>query len=98
MEISELIKESWPDELEVINQLGFTGGEAHCDHILVRYASLAMKEKLQIARNRGRGGWWSDKCTTDELKEMLVSHVEKGDMRDVMNLAAMIYFREAAGI
>ncbi len=29
---------------------------------------------------------------------MLKEHVEKGDMRDVMNIAAMIYYREYAGI
>tara|TARA_R110002124_G_scaffold80776_4_gene213543 strand:+ start:650 stop:970 length:321 start_codon:yes stop_codon:yes gene_type:complete len=68
------------------------------DKELVDLAKIAMKEKLEITRKKGRGGWWSDDCKTETLKEMLKKHVEKGDMRDVMNIAAMIYYREYAGI
>jgi len=98
MDISKVIKESWPDEIKVISKLGFRGGEEHADHVLVRFASLAMKEKLATARHNGRGGWWSNNCDTEHLKQMLKEHVDKGDMRDVMNLAAMIFYREAAEI
>lgn len=68
------------------------------DEELVYTASLAMEEKLDIARTKGRGGWWSEDCCTENLRQMLKEHVEKGDMRDVMNLAAMIYYRESVGI
>lgn len=68
------------------------------DNELVNSAKKAMEEKLKAARNKGRGGWWSDDCKAESLKEMLKEHVEKGDMRDVMNIAAMIYYRESAGI
>lgn len=65
------------------------------DMALVAYASEAMREKLAAAREKGRGGWWDDgECQVEHLKEMLIDHVSKGDMRDVMNIAAMIYVRE----
>ena len=67
------------------------------DDKLVRHAADAMQEKLKLARVKGRGGWWnSDECTIDDLRSLLREHVEKGDMRDVLNLAAMIYVREIA--
>ena len=67
------------------------------DDALVRHATTAMREKLALARSRGRGGWWNDKeCSIDLLRRLLREHVEKGDMRDVMNLAAMVYVREIA--
>ena len=67
------------------------------DDKLVRHAADAMREKLKLARVRGRGGWWnSDECTVDDLRSLLREHIEKGDMRDVLNLAAMVYVREIA--
>ena len=67
------------------------------DHRLVDYAGRAMAEKLAVARARGRGGWWdATECSIDLLRGMLQEHIAKGDMRDVMNLAAMIYTREIA--
>lgn len=67
------------------------------DASLVRHATDAMREKLALARSHGRGGWWNDKeCSIDHLRSLLREHVEKGDMRDVMNLAAMVYVREMA--
>ena len=69
------------------------------DDKLVRHAADAMREKLKLARVRGRGGWWnSDECTIDDLRSLLREHVEKGDMRDVLNLAAMVYVREIADV
>jgi hypothetical protein len=66
------------------------------DENLVEVASKAMLEKLSISRQKGRGGWWSDDCTIERLNSMLLDHVNKGDMRDVMNIAAMIYYKERA--
>ena len=67
------------------------------DDRLVQHAANAMREKLALARSRGRGGWWDNTdCTIEHLRSLLRDHVEKGDMRDVMNLAAMVYVREIA--
>lgn len=72
--------------------------DLQADYRLVYFAGEAMKEKLGIARSRGRGGWWNpEECSIDLLRQMLRDHVEKGDMRDVMNIAAMIYVRECIG-
>lgn len=69
--------------------------DMRADYRLVDYARRAMQEKLAVARDKGRGGWWNpEQCDIDELRRMLREHVEKGDMRDVMNIAAMIYVRE----
>ena len=67
------------------------------DHRLVDYAARAMTEKLAAARARGRGGWWdATDCGIEFLRGLLHEHIIKGDMRDVMNIAAMIYTREIA--
>ena len=69
------------------------------DFQLVGYAANAMREKLALARSRGRGGWWDEtECTIEHLRSLLRGHIEKGDMRDVLNLAAMIYVREIADL
>ena len=75
-------------------------GTQHADHYLDRalrnHSSFAMELKLEHKREQGRGGWWdADQCTINDLRELLRDHVEKGDMVDVMNIAAMIYAREA---
>ena len=72
--------------------------EAEADKMLQRVATLTMGKKLELARKKGRGGWWNDSCSTNDLKLMLKDHVEKGDMRDVMNISAMIYIRETVGL
>lgn len=64
------------------------------DNYLVAIAGKAMAEKLEAARKKGRGGWWREDCAVSDLRQMLRDHIKKGDMRDVMNLAAMIFVRE----
>jgi hypothetical protein len=72
-------------------------GNQIADERLCQYAKMAMEEKLEEKRLEGRGGWWnSDECSIDSLRQMLREHIEKGDMVDVMNFAAMIYARECA--
>lgn len=69
--------------------------DAEADERLCRYAAHVMKEKLDASRVKGRGGWWDEnQCSTDHLRASLRQHVAKGDMVDVMNLAAMVYARE----
>lgn len=64
------------------------------DEILVEQASTAMAEKLaKVRTEKGRGGWHTKTCSTDDLMAKLLTKVEEGDMVDVMNYAAMIYVR-----
>lgn len=64
------------------------------DEILVEQASTAMAEKLaKVRTEKGRGGWHTQTCSTDDLMAKLLTKVEEGDMVDVMNYAAMIYVR-----
>ena len=98
MSNSSEIKQRWPYissmiigmELDFVNQF--------MDNELANSAMEAMQEKLEVARSKGRGGWYCENCSTEKLRSMLKEHVDKGDMRDVMNIAAMIYYRESAGI
>ena len=63
--------------------------EQHPDDIAVdRYAS-ALKQKLGIARTKGRGGWQT--CSNEDLSRMLREHVEKGDPRDVANFCMFLW-------
>lgn len=72
--------------------------EQYADDRLRSYARMAMRDKLEIARLKGRGGWWNeDECSVEYLRDLLREHIDKGDMVDVMNFAAMIYARECAG-
>mgnify|MGYP003717725077 CR=1 FL=1 len=67
------------------------------DRRLCDYVRGAMQEKLALSRVKGRGGWWdASQCSTDSLKQLLCDHLSKGDMVDVINIAGMIYAREAA--
>ena len=64
------------------------------DELLVRLAGEAMLAKLAKKRADGRMGWWTTNADNRHLKAMLEAHVAKGDMVDVLNLAAMILVRE----
>lgn len=56
---------------------------------------LAMEQKLMQKRVDGRGGWHDpEQCSVDYLRQLLVEHVDKGDMVDVANFAMMIWNRE----
>lgn len=67
----------------------------HTDDVAVDRFAWRMKQKLAEARAKGRGGW--ERCPEDVLMAMLRDHVERGDMRDVANIAMMIHLnREAA--
>lgn len=68
--------------------------EEQADALLVERAAEAMTEKLALCRAKGRGGWGGATCRNSVLRLMLVEHVEKGDMVDVLNLAAMILVRD----
>jgi|CXWL01.1.fsa_nt_gi hypothetical protein len=64
------------------------------DAMLVDLAGKAMTEKLAKKRLDGRGGWHQPKPEIDaDLRASLREHVDKGDMVDVINLAAMLHVR-----
>lgn len=88
--------QQWPEIQRQLQQ--HSSKDALMDHHLAIAGQAAMTEKLGDARVKGRGGWWTPECSNEKLKTMLKEHIDKGDMRDVMNLAAMIYFRETVGI
>lgn len=72
-------------------------GEAAIDNAAVDRFAAAMKGKLAVAREKGRGGW-HDKadCSQEALSSMLRAHVEKGDPRDVANFCMMLHQRGEA--
>lgn len=69
-----------------------TDGE-QADALLLVAAQNAMEDKLDQKRIDGRGGWHGPTCSNEALIAMLEDHLIKGDMVDVMNIAAMIYVR-----
>jgi len=65
------------------------------DHAGVRDFAEAMKAKLDLKREQGRGGWHDpEQCSLERLYILLADHVRKGDMVDIGNLAMMIWNRE----
>ena len=99
-EISKTVISAWSRFQKALarKNLSVSTIEAEADSMLIKVTTLVMGEKLQKSREKGRYGWWNSTCSTNELKEMLREHVDKGDMSDVINLAAMIHFREAVDI
>lgn len=57
---------------------------------MIGFAAREMDIKLTQKRKEGRGGWFRSECSETELIDMLHEHIQKGDMVDVLNLAAMI--------
>jgi hypothetical protein len=70
--------------------------EAAADDTAVSVFAAAMKEKMAISRAKGRSGW--QQCSTDDLLAMLRAPVEKGDMRDVANIAMMIWTNKGRSV
>lgn len=57
----------------------------------------AMKDKMDAARAKGRGGWEDpSQCSADDLSRLLREHVDKGDPRDVANFCMMLHQRGEA--
>lgn len=67
------------------------------DNTAVQIFSFAMETKMAKSRDKGRLGWQT--CSVDELKRMMIDHIDKGDMVDVANFAMMIWHNKRhAGI
>lgn len=68
----------------------------HPDARAVDRFAKAMKLKLWMKRNEGKGGWDnSDVCTVEHLADLLIEHIEKGDPIDIGNFAMMLHQRQA---
>jgi hypothetical protein len=63
--------------------------EANADDLAVMDFAHAMMQKMGAARAKGRSGWQT--CSVNMLWLLLRNHVEKGDPRDVANIAMMIW-------
>lgn len=64
------------------------------DISMIDLVSTAMKEKMHKKALEGRGGWYKlHEVKNEILIKMLKRHVDKGDMIDVLNFAAMIHVR-----
>ncbi len=63
--------------------------KSHLDDVAVDNFAVAMKEKLAIARTKGRSGW--EECDPAHLSAMLYEHVAKGDPRDVANFCMFLW-------
>lgn len=65
------------------------------DNALINFTPKIMREALAKASSEGKRGWWNAaECTTEHLRNLLATAVQKADMVSVMNYAAMIYARE----
>lgn len=66
----------------------------HPDEDAVERFAAAMKDKLALKRDQGRGGWEDkEQCSQQFLSDLLWHHVSKGDPVDVANLAMMLHQR-----
>jgi len=64
----------------------------HPDDLAVDSFACAMKDKLALARAKGRSGWQG--CDPADLSRMLREHVEKGDPRDVANFCMFLWNKD----
>jgi len=58
----------------------------------VKDFSNQMSKKL-IKKSKVKSGWDSESFSEEDIKEMLLDHIEKGDMVDVANFAMFIWNR-----
>ena len=63
--------------------------------LMVSAVKNDMLKKMEISRNKGRGGWWEKDCSSELLWNLIYEHVDKEDYVDVMNLIGMLAFKES---
>jgi hypothetical protein len=64
------------------------------DDEMLNRVYMVMSQKLAQKRAEGYGGWHDpDQCSIEDLKQMLIDHLDKGDWVDILNFAGMIYVR-----
>lgn len=70
--------------------------EAQADALLCELANLVTRRTIDTQRANGKRGWHCEQeCGVEQLRCRLMGAAVKGDMDDVMVLAAMIYARQA---
>lgn len=79
---------------DLANAFVMRQSDEKADEILVDMVRHEMADKLKKKRDQGKGGWFGPNCSNAFLHELLAEHLHKGDMVDVINLAAMILARE----
>lgn len=96
----------------VINGMHFTHSEIlrwreeqcarldqHHDDTAIDVFAQAMKNKMAEMRERGRSGWEKpDECTVEDLAQILVKEMSKGDPVDIANFAMMLFARNASNL
>lgn len=78
--------------LQFIEALNLTD-PAHIDFQFSHHCRSAIEAKMRINRQKGRGGWHTQECSAELLRQLLVDHIAKGDPLDVMIIAGMLYAR-----
>lgn len=68
--------------------------DQNADKLLVEFAAHEMRERLNSQSESGFHGWHGPNCTNEDLIERLKKNLEKGDLIDVLNLAAMALARQ----
>ncbi len=63
--------------------------EAETDDMAVDRFAAAMKEKLRLAREKGRSGW--QQMTAEAITLALMDHLLKGDPVDIANFAMFLH-------
>ena len=63
------------------------------DSILIEFTRHKMRARLKEQRENGLSGWNTAQCDNKDLKERLLSNVDRSDWLDVINLAAMLLAR-----
>lgn len=70
--------------------------ESYADEQLTEAANFSMIQKLEIARNHGRHGWWdSQVCSIEYLYQLRDRAITENDHISVLNFTAMIAMRES---
>lgn len=64
------------------------------DMLLIEFVAHEMRERLKTQRDKGYHGWHTSICDNKDLIKRLKKNLEKGDLLDVLNLAAMALARE----
>jgi len=65
----------------------------HPDDAAVDRFAVALKAKLEKARDAGRSGWQDPAWPVESIGDNLREHVEKGDPRDVANYCMFLFER-----
>lgn len=71
--------------------------DEHFDDYAVRCFAKMMAEKMAASRVKGRSGWQDpSQCSVEHLRQLLYTHLDKGDPVDVANICMMLRHYEAS--